>query len=341
MRETGLLQILAALFDENITIDRILFNDIPCFDANFFKYNDYDKQFVYPATKVFCSTINHWYAVFRGVALCVYLILLIAIGTKIILGPGSAKADAREYLTKWTIGIALLLLFPYVMRYSFEINDALLKIIQKTFKKDNSYSDYVGSYVGKISDIQYDQVFEFRSPEYISRSEYVYSLGSPGATTKYMKNLDKYKGTGDVMRIMRALAGYTGSVIYTILWWIMMIQMIVIIYMYTKRYLMIAFLIMVFPLTVTEYVIGLSRSGRTGQGFSAWCMEFFLNVFIQSVHGIIYGIIGGVVIANVQALIATEGVGHMNWITVIVAINFLFEGEAILKKILKKKRFRR
>ena len=101
------------------------------------------------------------------------------------------------------------------------------------------------------------------------------------------------------------------------------------------EYLMIAFLIMVFPLTVTEYVIGLSRSGRTGQGFSAWCMEFFLNVFIQSVHGIIYGIIGGVVIANVQALIATEGVGHMNWITVIVAINFLFEGEAILKKILK------
>ena len=109
--------------------------------------------------------------------------------------------------------------------------------------------------------------------------------------------------------------------------------MLVVIYMYSKRYIMIGFLIMVFPITVMEYVIGLSRSGRTGQGFSAWCMEFFINVFIQSIHGVIYGIIGGVVVGNVQLLLVTQGEGRMNWIVMIVAINFLFEGESILKKI--------
>ena len=193
----------------------------------------------------------------------------------------------------------------------------------------------MGNYVGKVSDLQYDQAFELRSPEYVSRSEYAYSLGSAGATLSYFKQLEQYKGTGDIMRIMRALAGVTGAIVYAVLWLIMLGQMLVFIYIYAKRYVMIAFLIMIFPLTVMEYVIGLSRSGRTGQGFSAWCMEFFLNVFLQTIHGIIYGIIGGVVMANAQALLVSEGVGNMNFLVVIVAIFFLFQGEAILKKIIK------
>ena len=79
-------------------------------------------------------------------------------------------------------------------------------------------------------------------------------------------------------------------------------------------------------------MVGLFLTGKGGTGFSAWCMEFFLNVFVQSIHGIIYGMIGGVVMANVQSMIVSEGLKRMNWLVLIVAINFLFEGEAILKK---------
>ena len=178
------------------------------------------------------------------------------------------------------------------------------------------------------------QVFEERSPEYISKSDYIYSLGSSSATYAYIKQLDKYKQRGDVMRIMRAMAGITGKLIYVVLWLIMLWQLLVLTYMYAKRYLMIAFLIAIFPIMLTVYIISTTVTGK-GTGFSTWCMEFFLNVFIQSVHAVSYGMIGGVVMANVQNGIVNGGVERMNWIILIIAINFIFEAEKILKKIIK------
>ena len=49
----------------------------------------------------------------------------------------------------------------------------------------------------------------------------------------------------------------------------------------------------------------------------------------------IYGMIGGVVMAQVQNGIATGAVEKMNWVIMIVSVNFLFEGEKIVKKIMK------
>ena len=52
-------------------------------------------------------------------------------------------------------------------------------------------------------------------------------------------------------------------------------------------------------------------------------------------HAVSYGMIGGVVMANVQNGIVNGGVERMNWIILIIAINFIFEAEKILKKIIK------
>ena len=228
------------LFKDELTIDRIIFNKVISLDANFFKYNN--KGLVPDTTKVVCDTINNWYKIFNSISIVVYLMMLVVVGIKIILGMPGAKADGKELAVKWGTGIAILFLFPYVMRYAFTLNEALIGEIRKTFTNNNPYEEIVGSYIGKISDVQYDQVFEERSPEYISKSDYIYSLGSSSATYAYTKQLDKYKQRGDVMRIMRAMAGITGKLIYVVLWLIMLWQLLVLTYMYAKRYLMIAFL---------------------------------------------------------------------------------------------------
>lgn len=220
------------------------------------------------------------------------------------------------------------------MKYSFKLNEGIIKGIQETFSNNNPYSDIASNYIGGISDIQFDQVFEERSPEYITKSDYVYSIGSPEATLKYFEQLENYQKRGDVMRIMRAIAGITAKLIYVVLWFYMIWQMIVLLFLYTKRYLMIAFLIMIFPITLIEYIVGATITGKS-RGFSAWCMEFFLNVFIQTVHAVVYGIIGGVITANVQNGLMNGKIANMNWIILIIAINFIFEGESILKKIIK------
>lgn len=285
------------LYKDEITIDRLVFNKVLSLNANFFEFEK--KGLVPTTTEFFCDAINEWYGFFKGIAILAYLIILVMVGIKIMLGMPGAKAKAQDLLVKWGIGIAILFLFPYVMKFGFELNDAIISEIYKTFTNNNPYDEIVGSYVGKITDLQYDQVFEERSPEYISKSDYIYSIGSKDATFAYIKELEKYKQRGDVMRIMRAMAGVTGKLIYVILWLIMLWQVVVLLFMYTKRFLMIAFLIMIFPLVIIEYIIGAVKTGKGG-GFSAWCMEFFLNVFIQTIHAVAYGMIGGVVMANVQ-----------------------------------------
>ena len=227
-----------------------------------------------------------------------------------------------------------MFLFPYAMKYSFTLNEAIITQIRETFIGNNNYDEIVGSYIGAISELQYDNALEERSPEYIGRGDHVYSVGSVEATFKYYESLATYQKRGDLMRIMRAMAGITGRLIYVILWFIMLWQMLVLLFLYIKRYLMIAFLIIIFPITIIEYIIGATVTGKSSS-FSAWCMEFFLNVFIQTIHAISYGIIGGVVIAHIQNGIVNGNLSQMNWVLLIIAVNFLFEAEKIIKKIIK------
>lgn len=324
-----ILDYVTFLFNDEITIDRLVFNRVISLNANFFKENGLAPT----STKVLRDIINDWYALFKGLAVIAYLIVLIMIGIKIMLGVANAKATAKDLLVKWTMGIAILFLFPYVMKYAFTLNDSIVTEIYNSYS-GNPYDEIVGTYIGNVSDVQYDQVFEERSPEYISKSDYVYSLGTAEATYAYFNQLEKYKERTDVMRIMRAMAGITAKFIYVILWYIMLGQMLALLFMYIKRYLMIAFLIIIFPLTVIEYIIGAVKTGKGG-GISAWCMEFFLNVFIQTVHAVIYGIIGSVVMLHVRNSIAVGDIQRTNWVILIVSINFLFQGETIVKKIIK------
>lgn len=318
------------IFKDEITIDRLIFNKVPSLNANFFD----NKGMVPDTTEVLIDVINNWYSFFRGIGILIYLIVLIVIGIKIMLGMAQSVAEAKELIVKWTIGIGILFLFPYVIKYSFIINESIINSIRSTFTNNNPYEEIIGSYIGNISDIQFDQVFEYRSPAYISSNEYVYSLGSEEATFAYFSQLEKYRVRGDVMRVMRSLAGITGRFIYVILWYIMLGQLLVLIFVYLKRYLMIAFLLIIFPIVVIEHIIGVVKTGKGG-GFSTWCMEFFLNVFIQTIHAIIYGIIGGVVTAHVQNGIMSGNISKMNWVILIISINFIFEAENIFKKIIK------
>lgn len=320
------------IFKEEITIDRLVFNNVLSLNADFFAMS---KESVVPdTTEIFVGVINNWYSFFKSLTTLVYLIFLVFVGAKVILGTASSKAKAQDLIIKWTIGMAILYLFPYVMRYSFEINQGMLDAIKGTFTNNNSYDTTVGGYIGGESELQYDQALEERSPEYISRNEQVYSVGTEEATYKYYKNYNTYKKRGDLMRIMRAMAGITGKFIYVALWLVMLWQLLILTLMYTKRYLMIAFLIIIFPITVIEYIVGATITGKSG-GFSAWCMEFFLNVFIQTIHAVAYGVIGGVVTANIQNGMANGEVEKMNWIVLIIGINFIFEAERIVKKIIK------
>ena len=193
-------------------------------------------------------------------------------------------------------------------------------------------STSVGSYVGEVSDLR-TKDYELRSPEYVERGTYLLTLGSEDATNAYVENANKYQEKGDMMRIIRAMAGITGRMIYVIIWYIMLWQLIVFVFVYYKRYLIIAFLIAIFPVTLIEYVVGTVLTGKQS-AIASWSKEFFVNVFLQSIHAVVYGLVSSVVINQITSSLSAEGVNSINWLLMIVAINFVFAGEKMLREII-------
>ncbi len=315
------------LLKEEVTIDKIIYNKVKSLNANFF-----DKS-VNPtkstASKFIKDIVNSWYSFLGKIVIVVYLVALVVVGVMIMLGGAGRRASAQDMLIKWTLGIAIFYLFPYVMRYSFDINEALLRMMSG----ENSASIGSGNNFGSgVSDLTQDEIEE-RSPEYVTKTSYLLTLGSEEATAAYLNNVEKYTRKTDLMRIMRAMAGVTGRMLFVILWFVMIVQLVIFIFIYYKRYLMIAFLIMIFPITLVEYIVGTITTGKQS-ALSSWCKEFFVNVFLQSIHAVVYGIVAGVIIEQIKSTLASGGLSRINWIIFIVATNFVFTGEKIIRDII-------
>jgi hypothetical protein len=321
-----IMEYLTFLLKDEVTIQKIIYNQVDALNANFFTNSINSSEA--PTSEIIREMVNTWYDFLGKLVIIIYMIALVFVGLKTILGGVGAKAQAQELLVKWTMGIAIFFFFPYLMRYSFDLNEALLRTMQGQY----GGSTPVGSYVGEMSDLRTKDM-ELRSPEYVERGTYLLTLGSEEATQAYMESANKYQEKGDMMRLIRALAGITGRMIYVILWYIMLWQLLVFIYIYYKRYLIIAFLIAIFPITLIEYVIGTVVTGKQSS-ISSWSKEFFVNVFLQSIHAIVYGIVSSVVINQITSALNAEGVNSINWLLMIVAINFVFAGEKMLRGII-------
>lgn len=322
-----LMEYMTFLLGEEVTVERIIFNKVDALNANFF--NNSINPSGAPASKFVRVAINEWYSLLGQVVIIVFMMALAAVGIMTMLGGPGKKAKAQELFVKWIIGIAIYYFFPYVMKYAFNLNEAIIQMIQSTF---NGGNELVNSYIGELSDLKHADL-EFRSPQYVTQSSYILTLGSEEATNAYINRLETYESKGDIMRMMRAMAGITARILYVILWFIMLGQLIIFVFIYYKRYLMIAFLIAVFPITLFEYIIGSIVTGRQS-AISGWSKEFFVNVFLQSIHAVIYGIITGIIMNQLLNVMQTGNSADINWFLMIVGVNFVFTGEKTLREII-------
>ena len=322
-----LMEYMTFLLGEEVTVERIIFNKVDALNANFF--NSSINPSGAPASKFVRAAINEWYSLLGQIVIIVFLMALAAVGIMTMLGGPGKKAKAQELFVKWIIGIAIYYFFPYVMKYAFNLNEAIIQMIQSTF---NGGNELVNSYIGELSDLKHADL-EFRSPQYVTQSSYILTLGSEEATSAYINRLETYESKGDIMRMMRAMAGITARLLYVILWFIMLGQLIIFVFIYYKRYLMIAFLIAVFPITLFEYIIGSIVTGKQS-AISGWSKEFFVNVFLQSIHAVIYGIITGIIMNQLLNVMQTGNSADINWFLMIVGVNFVFTGEKTLREII-------
>lgn len=318
--------LITKVVGQKITIQSLIFNEVDAVNANFFDTTTKGTS-IHSTIK---NSINDWYAVFETLAVTFYMAGLLFVGIKIVLSRSLiSSAPWQTVIIKWATGLLLLFMFKYIMKYAFVINEGLVEAIRDGFTSGGQTS---GTNIGDNDEFN-DALYEFRSPEYFSKYSGNLTYGGDEVNRVYMKKLTDYTNTADMMRIMRAYAGVTKRMTFVIIWFVLLFQLILLLVKYYKRYFVIALLITIFPLVMIQYLLDLFK-GRNCQGFSKWMKEFFVNVFTQTVHAIIYAIIAAVCIDRVKEELQTGDGTTMNWLIIIVAINFIFQGEKIVRKVI-------
>ena len=319
---------LRDIFGEEITIDALVYNKVMSLNANFFVRTP-NSAGSDMASRV-RTFISQMYNIFKKIAIVAILIGIAGAGVRILLKTPQAKVKAMETLTKVFMATMLIFFFPYVMRFAFDINEAIINYISKKQFSD----DVVYSYALTPASKDGDEELEFRSPEYVSLEDGILIYSSDSLNKIYIRKIQEYMKKINVMRLMRLYAGVTYRFSFIIIWYIMLAQIYILSFIYLKRFFTLAFLITIYPWTVVMYVVDTLSAKRKG-AFNNWCKKFFSTIFLQTMHAAMYGIISGILMNQV---IKSEGglyAAKINVILMIVATSFLFSGEKMIKTFWK------
>jgi len=129
----------------------------------------------------------------------------------------------------------------------------------------------------------------------------------------------------DILGLMRSYAGEYQRLVFGVLFLMLLFQLIGLLILYFKRMIMIAILITIFPLIMLFYCID-KMADNTAQTLSLWFKEFLSNIFIQSVHAVVYRVL---IEMGLEIFKRDNG----NWLLLVVAMLLLIPAESIMKSI--------
>ena len=312
----GIVHIMARATGEVVTIDKLVFNKVDKVSIDYWNYtNSNATEISTPIKNYMAIPVQKWYKVFNRIAIMVYMIVLVYMGIAIMLSStGEKRARYKELTMTWVIGIVILFMFPYVMKYIIKLNDALTNMIANVSTSFGfTQQEGTGGDLGQLGFL--DVAFEYGKPEFSKH------LGNSKDIITFTRNVAigvKDDGSGN----KKTNANIALALVYDVL----IGQTLVILIMYYKRAFMMAFLIVIFPLVAMSYVIDKIGDGKS-QSFGLWFKEFLVNVVVQTFHAIVYVLITG---GGIKSYIDSSG---GNFIFMFLCVLFLFEGEKILRGI--------
>lgn len=305
----GIMFLIGVAAGEPVTIDKIIFNEYTRTRLGFFTNDIYNEDNTPKADKYnsFLSEggligkdgiLNKFFNRFTYIAIAAYLIILLYMGIRIVLSStGKGMARYKKLFFDWVLGIIILFLFPYVIRYTIKINDAVV------------------SYIGVLRTRANISIEEAEIIDYPGGLAFPFAyLGADAAASQ------------DYMSQMRTKALETGRIMYAICWFVMIKELVAFLLIYIKRLLITLFLIVIFPLVTISYAVDKIGDGKS-QAFNKWFSEYILNVFLQMFHAINYVVVMGIVFA------VGKSNTDVNFILVIIGITYLAQGDKILRGI--------
>ncbi len=141
----GVTEIMANMseyMEKSITLEKIVYNEIPLFDVNVFSGNEAGGETVESDTLVSAirTLVAEWYYVFRLVAIIGLLLILIYIGIKMAISTAAEeKAKYKTLFVNWLVAFVIVFFMQYFMIFVMQINQALIDIFKEIGKSLNLY----------------------------------------------------------------------------------------------------------------------------------------------------------------------------------------------------------
>lgn len=131
----------------------------------------------------------------------------------------------------------------------------------------------------------------------------------------------------DLMGIMRERAGQTFRFVYLLIWFLLIYQMVLMLFLYYKRLITIAALIAIYPLTIMMYGVEKAMGIDKPRALKTWMTEYIVNVFIQTAHALLY-------VTLVEGGLSIYENDPDNWLLFVFAVMALAPLESIIKAII-------
>ena len=293
-----------------VTIDKIIFNEYKPTQLVYFDKAARESA-GHEVVGSIANAINTWFNIFRAIAITGYIALLLYMGIQVLLkSTGEKQAQYKKLLVDWVIGIGILFMFPYVIKYCINLNNIFVKMI-------NDSKVAIG--------------ITYKDPEYVKKDFFaIHGEATDSeiqAFTDLFDNAEFEEAGNNYMVLMKNKADNTKRLVYAIVYMIIVWQLLMLVIAYYKRTFMVGFLLVLFPLVALSYAIDKIADGKS-QAFNTWGKEIIINIFIQTFHAIIY------VISMSAVMVSSDG---EDWILMIIGVSFLFKGEEIIKSIFGQK----
>lgn len=130
--------------DDRITVERIIYNQIPILDINIFNPTEAAGKTLKEdgALAIIRKTIATWYNVVRNVSIVAMLIVLLYLGIKLAVSSvAKDKAQYKSMLVNWLVGFLIIIGIHYIMITIIWLNQQLVDIFVN-LTPDNELSLY-------------------------------------------------------------------------------------------------------------------------------------------------------------------------------------------------------
>lgn len=125
------------IFD-SLTIFDVLFTKPKLLDINFFDIVDGDTSLV----NQFRINVAAWFYIMRNISAGILLVILIYIGIRMATSTvASDRAMYKRMLADWTVSLLLIFVLSYIIIFTIEINNALVKAMEATQSSTDGLSE--------------------------------------------------------------------------------------------------------------------------------------------------------------------------------------------------------